>query len=373
MPRTREQRRAAIAAEQQAAQETAQESAQAVETVDVTRRAAPQGERVGALAGVPEGLATAIGATFLLGPVGLLLGGAQGILSRRMEQGALDKAAAEAAANQALDEEINSQLDSAASFTGATDTDQAQLKDLQTRYAQLNQLSQHPDPAVRQKAIEEKVKLGAAVSSWYEDIETTQEAAVKEQVALRKERATLHRGHLEGAEKSRREVDTAYNTFLQTFNELGADAASTQTAYRNLTQSSLREQQDGILGLSSIPFVGGSDKLSRDEMMRGAAAWYRGQTSALNAYQQARIEAAKNEGFEIDARDGAVSVNDLSVPQTSGRVGKANPNVPEAVRGSGQWLDDQLKNLAGPGKDAALSWLKKQYEKSKTPPRRPTN
>src|SRR5688572_29791263 len=69
--------------------------------------AEPGRTRPGPLAGLPEGAISAalIGSVFG-GPIGALIGGGVGILHRRLEQGKLDDAAAEAAAGRALDEQI---------------------------------------------------------------------------------------------------------------------------------------------------------------------------------------------------------------------------------------------------------------------------
>ncbi|MEX2125464.1 MAG: hypothetical protein WD795_16340 [Woeseia sp.] len=91
--------------------------------------------------GLPEGLATAIGAGFILGPIGgLILGGAQGILSKRDKQSALDAMAAEQESQAMMDMQFNLEIDE--QITNALPKDVEQLKTIQSAYNMSSKMMQ---------------------------------------------------------------------------------------------------------------------------------------------------------------------------------------------------------------------------------------
>ena len=99
----------------------------------------------------PEALATAVGAGFILGPVGgLLLGAAQGILGKRMEQSQLDAIAAEQSAYDDVDARARETIERAlASATNPQDVEQ--LATMATQQAAARRMLASPIPQIQQQ------------------------------------------------------------------------------------------------------------------------------------------------------------------------------------------------------------------------------
>lgn len=101
----------------------------------------------------PEALATAVGASFILGPIGgLLLGAAQGIIGKQMRQGQLDAIAAEANALAEADELVASTFD--AQRAGLSNPhDIQQLNTIQSQYDAARKLMQSPFEETKAKGM----------------------------------------------------------------------------------------------------------------------------------------------------------------------------------------------------------------------------
>lgn len=100
---------------------------------------------------MPEALATAVGAGWLLGPVGgLLLGAAQGILGKKEEQRAIDAMAAETEVIRKTDDVFNGELQRLA-LTATSPEDMDQLSALQTQKDAALQMMASPFPESQER------------------------------------------------------------------------------------------------------------------------------------------------------------------------------------------------------------------------------
>jgi len=100
----------------------------------------------------PEALATAVGASFILGPLGgILLGAAQGILGKQMKQGALDQFMAESSALTDSADIVRNQITELRANDQLSKEDQQQLDALE---AGLDVGLRNGQPELVQKALE---------------------------------------------------------------------------------------------------------------------------------------------------------------------------------------------------------------------------
>lgn len=132
----------------------------------------------------PEALATAVGASFILGPVGgILLGVAQGILGKQAKQGILDQLAAEQSALSDSQDIIQGQLDS---FRLATDDENnlAQLSAIESNMKLGYRLAQAGNP----KGLEMMQSAGQSLEAY---AQLNEEQAIASQEAERQRRVDL--------------------------------------------------------------------------------------------------------------------------------------------------------------------------------------
>ncbi len=145
----------------------------------------------------PEGIATAALGAFLINPlVGLALGVGQGILARRDRQSALDVAAFEQGMLRDF-EEMHQQAIAAVQGQATTETDQLQLQQLTTDFATMRKMAMHPDPAVRQQALQHMAEMSPRIGTWLEDLEGRQEAMFDKNVAILDEQGVVARQNFE--------------------------------------------------------------------------------------------------------------------------------------------------------------------------------
>lgn len=104
---------------------------------------------------LPEAVATAVGAGFILGPIGgLLLGAAQGILGKRMEQSELDAIAAYDDVDATFMETIDRQM-----MEADSPEDVEQLSTMATQQTAARRMLASPVPQIRQQGAMLQAKL----------------------------------------------------------------------------------------------------------------------------------------------------------------------------------------------------------------------
>lgn len=120
----------------------------------------------------PEAMATAVGASFILGPVGgLLMGVAQGILGKRERQNAIDQFNRDNAAYQGMNDVINSEFDRLAE--GVTnDEDLAQLSTLQSNKDAAMKLLESGNPELVDQGMAMIQEVQAGMHEWSKTQET---------------------------------------------------------------------------------------------------------------------------------------------------------------------------------------------------------
>lgn len=99
---------------------------------------------------LPEALATGIAASWVLGPGGLLLGLAQGLLGKKEEQNIIDAFAQDSAALQSTNDIFNDELDRL-SLTTTSPNDLEQLSAMQTQKDAAMQLMMSANPELQAK------------------------------------------------------------------------------------------------------------------------------------------------------------------------------------------------------------------------------
>ena len=119
--------------------------------------------------GVPEALATAAAASFVLGPGGILLGIAQGLLVKKEKQNALDQYAAAQDAYSSANQVIFDDLDQR-ELLHPQNADQ--YNDIRTRLDMADQYARSGDPVLLEKAM----GMQEQIASDYSAIQTTDEA-----------------------------------------------------------------------------------------------------------------------------------------------------------------------------------------------------
>lgn len=173
------------------------------------------------------GLATALGSSFVFGPlVGAGLGLAQGILAKRLRDSELERSAAENETVESLDASIREQLAGAKQFAD-TDLDAEQLNNWNVRRANLAKLSAHPDEKVRAKAAQDLADLSTGIGSFFEDVETRRETTEDTRLSLQRaavqDVAKQFRNGYEGAIKKRRDLQAAAGQMHRLLNDDGFD------------------------------------------------------------------------------------------------------------------------------------------------------
>lgn len=170
----------------------------------------------------PEALATAIGAAFILGPVGgLLLGAAQGLLGKREQQGVLDRMRDERNALTQADDIFNDELDRLAMVTDDP-LDHDQLNSMRANKDAATRMMMSASPALQQQGAALMSKFNDTLQAYTERQETQAIAADTEDARIRRElddtqysrydsSITSFRNESEGYLKVMEATDTAMN------------------------------------------------------------------------------------------------------------------------------------------------------------------
>lgn len=123
-------------------------------------------------------ITTAIGASALFGPIGLLLGAGVGLLSKRLHESELDRAIAGYQADQDSSNKLRELFAADMAFDAqlyedprVTDIDRRQHQMIASRAERAQVLMQHPDPAVRDRGMQLMEEAGRQREAWLEDIE----------------------------------------------------------------------------------------------------------------------------------------------------------------------------------------------------------
>lgn len=136
---------------------------------------------------MPEALATAVGAGFLLGPIGgLALGVAQGLLGKREKQTVLDQLAAERGVMAQTDDIFSDELDRLAMVTD-NPLDLDQLDSLRTSKDAAMRMITSASPGLQQQGADMLAKFNDGLQAYTERQETQQIAAQVEDARVRRE------------------------------------------------------------------------------------------------------------------------------------------------------------------------------------------
>lgn len=187
---------------------------------------------------LPEALATGIGAAWLLGPAGILLGVAQGILGKKEQQNAIDAYNSEVQAMSATNDIFNDELDRLA-LTVTNPNDLEQLSSLQTQKDAAMQMIQSGSPELMDKgrAMFEQFSTGLNEYTVRQEEQRISVEAMDAQMQreLGQEKYARHRSLLGDfhAESSEFEAQQATaNNILQSLNN--GDGASVTAALATL-------------------------------------------------------------------------------------------------------------------------------------------
>lgn len=191
---------------------------------------------------LPEALATAVGAGWLLGPAGgLALGIAQGILGKREKQNALDLFAAEQDAISDIQQTLGGQFDVLeANTTNANDIEQ--LAALRTQQDAAFQMMKSGSPSIQQKGMEMLATVQDQVNGYTDQQETQriEQEAIDAQIAreLDKDQRDLFVSELDKHE-------TKSDSFIQSVEKSG----EVRRHLENGTPASLSAALVGIVKL----------------------------------------------------------------------------------------------------------------------------
>lgn len=169
------------------AQENAQESLRQVESIrdtrqggdriDLRQRALASGEDAGL--SITEGLITGIGASYILGPIGLLLGVGQGILGRDAKQNEIDRFREEQDALTDVDGILNAEFDRLAAAATSPE-DLAAITSLQTNKDAAMRMLMSSSPRLQEQGAALMDQVYSGITGYSE----TQEAQAIEADAL---------------------------------------------------------------------------------------------------------------------------------------------------------------------------------------------
>lgn len=183
----------------------------------------------------PEGLATGALAAFLINPlVGLAVGVGQGILARRDRQSALDVAAFERGMLSDF-EKMHQQAIEAVQGQATTETDQLQLQQLTTDFQALRKMAMHPDPSVRQQALQKMAEMSPRIGDWLEDLEGRQENMFDANVATLDKQGEVLRSNFERGLTEAQTIQSKANEFHQLLSDPNFDVNS-PTGRARMTQ-----------------------------------------------------------------------------------------------------------------------------------------
>jgi hypothetical protein len=144
-------------------------------------------EEIGRVAGLDDQSktragATAIGASAIFGPVGLLIGAGVGLLSKRLHKSQLDIAVSQYNADLETAEKVSQLFAQDMEFdrelyddARVTDIDRRQHAMIDSRMQRAQVLLQHPDPQVRAQGLQLMNQAAEQREVWLEDIETRAE------------------------------------------------------------------------------------------------------------------------------------------------------------------------------------------------------
>lgn len=318
------------------------------------------------------GLATALGSSFVFGPlVGAGLGLTQGILAKRLRDSELEKSAAESETVSALDASIQEQIGSAGQFAD-TDIDQEQLKNWNTRRANLAKLAAHPDEKVRAKAAQDLADLSTGIGSFLEDVEGRRENVEDTRLSLQRaavqDVAKQFRSGYEGAIKKRRELQASAGQIHTLLNDESFDVnkpinrgrlidlmrSNSRTILADTADfgSALQSAGGGqgligsVLGLLGGAMKADDFKFTKEEWRAIASAMYDAETKQFSGEMQ-RIEAGVAD-LEFAAHDLGILPADYGLAQY---VLGQEEEFPRALKGKGGYRE--TPGMVGPWRSGA--------------------
>lgn len=321
------------------------------------RKPANTAESVAAESAAPSGLASG-GLSGLLagsvfgGPVGAAIGLGVGLVTNRMRSAAIDATAEDMVQMDNFARSIRTQTEDAAPYAQkyGDDIDMSELTSIQASAMRYQQLSQHYDPAIREKALEGMEATDTRLAAWKEDLQTRTREIADRDTELRAKVGDRYQTEITGLQTMVREKQTEVDKVLGLLNELGADNPAVQSAARGLVGETFREAaSEGIQ--VSIPFISadlGEHKFTRDEIVKLSTSIAQTSTQRASERLQLLMKSASDDGYAINAKDGNVSVNDLNIVVDTFRR-SAPTAVPSGAPAPAATPTDRLKETVTTG------------------------